>query len=99
MWVQLTNMTFRDYLTENAIKPANLSSTFYWTGALGWEPEGLHKRVITVPAYRTTFEGGQGKHQQRLLVRMLLMSYVLEWRMVLCQCPQTQQMFAKSLDS
>lgn len=57
-------MSFGSYLVENIIKPANLSNTYYWTGALGWEPEGLHRRAVSVPAYKTTFEGGSGGSMQ-----------------------------------
>lgn len=54
-------MTFQNYLEEFILKPANLSNTFYFTGAPGAETEGLRKGVVSLPGYMTTFEGGSGE--------------------------------------
>ncbi len=53
--LQLSNSTFTDYVTENILKPANLTNTFYWIGGQGMEPQGLRKNVVSIPGYLTTF--------------------------------------------
>ena len=56
MCLQLTNMSFTAYVTENILKPANLTNTYYWLGGQGMEPQGLRKNVISLPSYTTTFK-------------------------------------------
>ena len=61
--MQLTNSSFTDYVTENILKPANLTNTYYWLGGQGMEPQGLRKGVVSIPGYLTTFSGGNGGTQ------------------------------------
>ena len=58
--MQLSNSTFTDYVTENILKPANLTNTFYWIGGQGMEPQGLRKNVVSIPGYLTTFNRSAG---------------------------------------
>ena len=58
--MQLTNMSFTQYVTENIIKPANLTNTYYWIGGQGMEPRGIRKNVVSIPGYVTTFRGSEG---------------------------------------
>ena len=58
--MQLTNMSFTQYVTENIIKPANLTNTYYWIGGQGMEPRGIRKNVVSIPGYVTTFRGSDG---------------------------------------
>ena len=58
--MQLTNMSFTQYVTENIIRPANLTSTYYWIGGQGMEPRGIRKNVVSIPGYVTTFRGSDG---------------------------------------
>lgn len=58
--VQLTNSSFTGYVTENILKPANLTNTYYWLGGQGMQPQGLRKGVVSIPGYLTTFSGGGG---------------------------------------
>ncbi len=53
--MQLSNSSFTDYVTENILKPANLTNTVYWIGGQGMEPQGLRKNVVSIPGYLTTF--------------------------------------------
>ena len=56
--VQLTDMTFTNYLNEFILKPANLTNTYYWIGGQGMEPLGIRKHVVSIPGYTTTFKQG-----------------------------------------
>ncbi len=58
--MQLTNMSFSSYLEEFIIKPANLSSMFYFIGGPGMEPRGMRKHVVTIPSYVTSFTSASG---------------------------------------
>ena len=58
--LQLTNMSFTSYVTENILKPANLTNTYYWLGGQGMEPQGLRKKVVSLPSYTTTFQNSSG---------------------------------------
>ena len=58
--MQLSNMSFTQYVTENIIKPANLTNTYYWIGGQGMEPRGIRKNVVSIPGYVTTFRGSDG---------------------------------------
>ena len=53
-------MSFTQYVTENIIKPANLTNTYYWIGGQGMEPRGIRKNVVSIPGYVTTFRGSKG---------------------------------------
>lgn len=53
-------MSFTAYVTENILKPANLTNTYYWVGGQGMEPQGLRKNVISLPSYTTTFQNSSG---------------------------------------
>ena len=66
--MQLTNMTFTNYLTEFILKPANLSNTYYWIGGQGMEPQGIRKNVVSIPGYTTTFglQGASGDLMPRI---------------------------------
>ena len=58
--MQLSNMSFTQYMTENIIKPANLTNMYYWIGGQGMEPRGIRKNVVSIPGYVTTFQGSEG---------------------------------------
>ena len=64
--MQLSNSSFTDYVTENILKPANLTNTYYWLGGQGMEPQGLRKNVVSIPGYLTTFSQGEGGIQSFL---------------------------------
>ena len=53
-------------MTENILKPANLTNTYYWLGGQGMEPQGLRKNVVSIPGYLTTFSQGEGGIQSFL---------------------------------
>ncbi|CAL8462903.1 g2437 [Coccomyxa elongata] len=57
---RLTNMSFSSYLDEFILKPANLSSMFYFIGGQGMEPRGVRKHVVSIPSYVTSFTSASG---------------------------------------
>ena len=60
--VQYSNMSLGDYIQRNILTPANLTDSFYWSGAPGTEPDGLRKNMLPVPAYTTDFAGADLPH-------------------------------------
>ena len=52
-------MSLSEYIYKHVLEPANLTDTFYWSGAPGSEPAGLRHRMLPVPGYIAEFTGNR----------------------------------------